>query len=373
MSISGRQKVFLSIAVAVLVIAAAAFVALSHQAATYWKVATLVGAPVPVQVVRAGMAAIDESLPAEGTAKEFENVPLSSLATGTVIGINARLGDKVRKGQRLIELDPVPLLATLKDAQDQLAGSKQGLAINTDKAAVMQELFDRKLVALDELNTALLKKIESERDVAKNYDSVVQAKVHLESARIDSPVSGIVTQRDIYVGTTLKSTTSIMTIAQIDPILIQAPFPEDQIRYIHIGQPAQVSFYAFPGQIFEGKVQWINPVIDNLTRLMTIQVVLSNVKLKLLPGMRGIVRLINQRAAVLRVPSIALLSTHEDFAYVFVVNANNIAHIRQIRIGAYAEGYMEVKSGLQAGEKVVVVGQVGLKDNSKVRIYDDPK
>jgi len=352
----------------ILVLAALSLVVLRHLQSTHAKIARLMGEPIPVEVVRVGAGIVDESLSTEGTAKEFENVPLSALATGTVIKITPRLGDTVRKGQRLIELDPVPLAAQLKMAQEQLQASKQELAINTSKAVVMQQLFDKDLVARDELNNALLNKLKSEEAVAKNENAVVQASVNLEASRIDSPVSGIVTVRDVYVGTIVRGQTPILTVAQTDPILILAPYPEDKIRYIHIGQAARVSFYAFPGRTFEGNVQWINPTVDPSTRLMTVQVRISNPDLRLQPGMRGIVWLSNRRASALRIPSIALLSTREDFAYVFVVDGGGVARVREIRTGAYAEGYIEVRSGLEAGEQVVVVGQSGLLDNDRVRI-----
>ena len=360
--------IVLSIAVAAFVVAALAFIVLRHLESTHAKVARIMGKPIPVEVVRVGAGTVDEALASEGTAKEIENVPLSALTTGKVIKINTRLGDLVRKGQRLIELDPVPLVAQLKAAQEQLQASKGSLAINTRKAAAMQELFDKQLVVLDELNTALLNKLRSEEAVAQNENAVVQASVNLEAARIDSPVSGIVIVREVYADTIVKGQTPIMTVAQTDPVLVQAPYTEDKIRHISIGQAARVSFYAFPGQLFEGKVRWINPTIDSATRLMTVQVLLANPHLKLQPGMRGIVWLDNRRTSVLRVPSVALLSTNEDFAYVFVVDSDRTARIRKIRTGAYAEGYMEVKSGLQAGEEVVVVGQSGLLDSDRVRI-----
>ena len=365
---SGRLKIFLWIAMVGLFVVIAAFIALRHLASTYWKVAKLLGEPIPVQVVRVERGAVHEALAAEGVAREFEVVPLSALTTGKVVKLNARLGDVVRKGERLIELNTGPLLSALKSARTQFEGSKDELTIHTEKATALQELFDKGIIARDELNAALLNKLNAAQEVAKNEDAVVQAAANLAEARIDSPVSGLVTMRDVYAGTIVKAQSPIMTVAQIDPILIHAPYPEDRIRFIHAGQPARLSFYAFPGQTFRGKVRWINPVIDNLTRLMTVHVVLSNGDLKLQPGMRAIVWLENERARVLRVPAISLLSTRQDFAYVFVVE-NGIARIREIRTGAYAEGYMEVKSGLQEGEQVVVVGQVGLQDNAKVRIH----
>ena len=365
---SGRLKVLLWVVAVGLFVIVAALIAVRHLSSTYWKVAKVLDQPIPVQVTRVGRGAVNELLAAEGTAKEIETVPLSALTSGKVVKINARLGDVVRRGERLIELDPEPLVSALRNSKSQLEASKSELVLHAHKAAVMEKLFQNGAVARDEMNSALLNKFNAEQEVAKNEDAVVQSTINLGEARVDSPVSGIVTNRDTYVGTIVKAQTPIMTVAQIDPILVYVPYTEDKIRFVYINQPAQLSFYAFPGQKFNGRVRWINPVIDNSTRLMTVHVLLSNGDLKLRPGMRGIVWLNNDQAKVLRIPAVALLSTRQDFAYVFVVD-NGIARIREIRTGAFAEGYMEVKSGLQEGEQIVIVGQVGLSDNSKVRIF----
>jgi membrane fusion protein (multidrug efflux system) len=311
---------------------------------------------------------VNESLAAEGVAKEFEIVPLSALTTGKVVKLGARLGEVVRKGERLVELDPGPLVSALKNSQSQLDSSKEQLDLQTRRASVMEKLFEKGAVAQDELNAAVLNRLKAEQDVAKNEDAVVQATLNLAEARIDSPVSGVVTNRDTYVGTIVRAQTPIMTVAQTDPILVHAPYPEDKIRFIRLGQPAQLSFYAFPGEKYSGTVRWINPVVDNSTRLMTVHILVSNSDLKFSPGMRGIVWLNNDQTKVIRVPAVSLLSTRQDFAYVFIVD-DGVARIREIRTGAYAEGYIEVKSGLKEGEQIVVVGQVGLSDNSKVRVF----
>ncbi len=370
MRLSARSKVFLSIAGVCLGLAVLVLAALWHLNRTYWKVARITGDPIPVQVDRVKVGTVQEALASEGGAKEFEIVPLSALVAGTVARINVRIGDVVQKGQRLVELNPVPLQSVLRMAETRTAEEKSQLAILTEKVTVMKDLFAKEFVSRDDLNNALLAKSNSEQNLAQRQNEVVQAKVNLASALVDSPVGGIVTVRDVYVGSTVKEQSPILTVAQIDPILVQIPYAESRIRELRLGQPAQLSFYAFPGEKFGGVVSWIDPTVDTKTRLMTVQVKIPNQDLRLKPGMRGIAWLDNARAAVLRVPGIALLSTFENTAYVFVVDDKDTAHTRKITIGAYAEGYFEVRSGLNPDERVVVVGQVGLKDKDKVRIYD---
>lgn len=367
-----RQQRVLLIAAVILAgaIGAILVVVVQHQHSTYWKSARNAGLPIPVQIETVGTGSVDESVPAEGVAREFEVVILSPLLTGRVARVLVRLGDTVKQGQRLAEMDSAPLLSRVKQAEAQLRLNRQELAINADKAASMQGLFDDNIVDRDDLNTALVNRLRSEQAVAEAEDLVVQASVNLAAAHMDSPVDGRVISVDAYPGSIVRGQTPVLTVARLDPMLIEAPVTEDKIRFVHIGQQAQVSLYAFPGEVLEGKVRWINPTVDKTTRLLTAQIALANPDFRLQPGMQGIVWLKNRQRDVVRVPTIALVSTKDDRAYVFVVDADEVAHIREVRTGIYAEGYIEVTRGLQAGERVVVVGQVGLQDNDKVLIHD---
>lgn len=370
MKLNRRSKIILSVVVVCLALGALVLAARSYRIDTYWKYSRSAGAPIPVQVDRIAVGTIQETLASEGQVKETEIVPLGALVTGKVARINVRIGDVVKKGQRVVELDPVTFESQMKMAEARVEEAKVQLAMLTVKATVTQELYEKQFVARNDLNIALLAKSNAEENLAQRQNDVVQARINLASVFINSPVEGIVTTRDIYVGSIARAETPVLTVAQINPVLVNVPYAENRIRNLRIGQPAQISFYAFPGEKFAGAVAWIDPTVDSKTRLMTVQVRIPNPELRLKPGMRGIAWLDNTRAAALRVPSIAVLSTFEDAAFVFVVDGNDTAHIRKVLIGAYAEGYFEVKSGLSSGERIVVVGQVGLKDNDKVRIYD---
>lgn len=354
---------------AIVVIAAVGIITFRHLEYTNPKVARPLGAPLPVQVVPVEPGSVNEALGAEGAAKEFQSIPLSALTTGRVDHIHVWLGDVVHKGQALIEMDLGPLRDELKYTKAELDSSTKVRDVDTKNAEIMKKLYDQGFVALSDLNTALATQYQAEVNVAQLSSSVTTSTQNLSYAQINSPVDGVVTDRDVYEGTVLKAATPIMTVGQIDPILVEAPFSEDKARFMYVGQTARVSFYAFPGAPVEGKVQDIKPEVAS-TRLITVQIRLPNHDLKLLPGMHGIAYLDDDRAQVLRIPSTAVVSTQEDRGYVFVVGDDGKARVRELRLGAYADGYLEVKSGLQKGEQVVVVGQWNLQDGDPVRIFN---
>ena len=358
---------YLPFALAGVLILLAALVLIRHLEKTNAKVARSSGAAVPVQVHEVGKGSVDEELAAEGSARELQSIPLSSFTKGKVARIVPWLGDVVHKGQILVEMDLASLEEDLRYARDQVRGTEKQLELSNEKVALMQSRFDQGYGDVDDLNAARLVQYQTEVTLAKLKSSLSTSAQNYKYARIEAPVDGIVTARDVYEGSVLKDSTPIITVSQIDPILIEASFSEDNASNLYAGQAARVSFYAFPGQSVEGKVQSIKPKVDS-TRLITVQIRVPNPELKLLPGMHGIAYLDNRRTDVLKIPSIALISTQQDRAYAYVVDSQGRARARKLQLGAYSEGYMEVKSGLSVGEKLVVIGQANLKDGDAVRI-----
>jgi RND family efflux transporter MFP subunit len=165
----------------------------------------------------------------------------------------------------------------------------------------------------------------------------------------------------------VRNTSDLVTLTGINPIHVVTKLGEDRIKYVHLGQDAEVSFYAFPEKTFKGKVVIVNPSVDLQTRLVSVIVLVDNPDLKLMPGMSGITTLNAQHDNV-RVPAVAVMAAGDGNAYVFVADADDVAHIRPVKTGAGSAGFVEILAGVSAGERVVVVGQAALHDKQKVRV-----
>ncbi|HYR58480.1 MAG TPA: efflux RND transporter periplasmic adaptor subunit, partial [Chthoniobacteraceae bacterium] len=132
------------------------------------------------------------------------------------------------------------------------------------------------------------------------------------------------------------------------------------------GMRGEVATDAFPGETFIGEVVKMEGRVSTTTRTIGVYIRIQNADLRLKPGVTGYARLVSVRDA-LAVTSTAIINPVEDRPTVFVVDRENVAHIRQVRCGIMTEGMTEILDGLQEGERVVTVGQLELHDRDRVR------
>lgn len=341
-----------------------------HLKETNPKIAKALSAPLPVKVQLATAGGVDELIGAEVVAKASQSIPIRTmLSIGKVMKIHVQLGQEVRAGQLLIEIDDTLLNAALAAAVSQAESARIELEQSQVKLARMDELYRNRRVTEDEFRKAVHEKASKEFNWANANYKLAQAKYDLRGCRIESPVAGVVTTLDLYEGTIVKQASDLLTLNALDPILMHAKVSEEKAKSVFVGQEMEVSLYAFPGRKFKAKVAVIQPSVDEETHLFTVIARLENQNLEVKPGMNGVAYLKANRQA-LKIPSIALISAQDGSAVIFVVDGDNIAHLRKVKTDSSAQGYVEVKEGLAEGDRVVVVGQASLHDNDKVLIGD---
>lgn len=367
---TGRKIVAIG-AVALVALLALAYVLLEHMASTDAKVARALGRPIPVQVALVETGSVDEQIGAEGVAKESAIAPLRALVITAIQQVKADVGDVVRKGQTLVLLDSDVQRADYDTAVKLLESARADVRISAEKVAALRGLVEKGYVAEDELRRAMLDHNKYLDDAANAEARLVQTRSNLASTSLESPADAVVTARELSVGAMPKANTEVVTVSVINPIHVMASFAEEKRLFIYPEQRAEVTFAAFPGRSYAGVVRTITPVIDEKTRVLSVVVRMANPGLDVLPGMRGVVRLATKPASAPRVPGVALISRRENTAAIMVIDRSGLARQREVETGAYAEGFVEIRKGLDAGESVVVVGQAGLRDGDKVRIGDE--
>lgn len=341
---------------------------MAHLKQTSPQVAEAAGAPKPVQVQTVARAPLDQVLGAEATAVESQLVPIrinSQLASITQVA--AKPGDIVLRGQLLLLLDDSLPKAKLESAQRDLANANNDLILARQQTEVFQDLGRRQLASDSEVLAVTRQQAQIRDRIVADELQVQEAMEALKVTRVVAPVSGMVTDGELHAGMVVRGGIDLMTISAIDPIYVTAKLGQDKIQGIYAGQAADVSLYAFPDRRFEGTVVLIKPTVDNQTRLVSAVVRVDNPGLEIKPGMNGVARLKSTREGV-RAPAVAVISSAEGSRYVFVVGPDGVARIRPVTVGAESEGYFAIESGLNAGERVVVVGQAALTDNEAVRI-----
>jgi multidrug efflux pump subunit AcrA (membrane-fusion protein) len=185
-----------------------------------------------------------------------------------------------------------------------------------------------------------------------------------------STVSGTVLQAPFNIGDTLTTQSAIYVVGDISSLLVETNVPERFVAVIRQGMNATLSLEALPGETFTAEVIEINPVLDPVSRTLRIRLRFTKADSRIKAGMFATISLVtNRRVNVPAVPRMSVINTYGSWI-VFVVDENNIAKRREIKLGIDNEEFVEVVDGLRMGELVVSAGQNFLTDGDPVRIVD---
>ncbi|MFC1715961.1 efflux RND transporter periplasmic adaptor subunit [Candidatus Poribacteria bacterium] len=192
----------------------------------------------------------------------------------------------------------------------------------------------------------------------------------LDKATITAPISGIVSQRFLDEGAMAAPAVPLFTIVDMDQVKAVVDITEADISKISSDKTAYVSVESLPGEKLEGQITMISPTVKPMSRTVSVEIVVDNASHKLKPGMFARVSIpveIRENAVVVG-RSAVVEDRISGGKYLFVVGDNNTSSKRKVETGIVESNRIEVLSGVQAGEKVVVSGQHFLKDGDQVRV-----
>jgi multidrug efflux pump subunit AcrA (membrane-fusion protein) len=188
-----------------------------------------------------------------------------------------------------------------------------------------------------------------------------------------APASGVVVSAPASVGSTVTTSTSLLTLGTGGLPEIEALIPEREVGQLRVGLQGEVSLAAFPGEVFHAEITKLSPVVDPASRTKTITLRFDAPERAISPGMFAHIKL-NTRAYenVVSIPQDAIIENRGAQA-VFVLagvseEGQSLARMREVSVGVTVDGETEIKSGLAAGEKVIVQGQQFLTDGAAVRV-----
>jgi RND family efflux transporter MFP subunit len=195
---------------------------------------------------------------------------------------------------------------------------------------------------------------------------------------VSAPIAGIVVSGPEAIGSTVTTSTSIMTIAASNAIQIEANIPEREIGQLHTGLTATVTLEAFPGELFNAAIIQVSPVVDPTSRTRRIILNFDRQDSRISPGMFARIKLKTRvYTDVISVPAEALTEVR-GISGVYIVEATDgsdqntgTAKFIEIEGGVSVDGETEIKSGLTGNEKVVVQGQQFLTSGAAVRIIGE--
>lgn len=282
-------------------------------------------------------------------------VPVISLASGRVVEIKAKLGDTVEKGQLLMRVQSVDVAGAYSDYRKAVADE----ALTRTQFERAKELYQHGAIALNDLQVA-----QDAEDKAKVDVETTAAHLHALGSPLDrpsaivdivAPVSGVITDQQVTnaAGVQSLSSTNPFTISDLSHVWILCDLYENDLSDVRIGETADITPNAYPGQIIEGRISNIGAVLDPSLRTAKVRIEVPNPG-TLRPGMfvtatfHGL-----KKEAHAAVPSSAILHLH-DRDWVYVPAEDGKFHRAEIKGGGVLPNHMqEVLSGLQPGQRVV--------------------
>lgn len=363
------MKRFFSSAILVIVcsaVAALVFLTVRHMMATDAGKARLLRSPTPVETVAVRKQTLDEVIGGSGVVEQSGTVVLTTQLSARVLEVPVKIGDVVKKSDLLVRWDDRLIQANLLAAQQTVETSNIKIRDLARQLARYTDLEKKHMGTPLDVEKSEIALADAKETLAKSTLALDQAKIDLENVEMRSPIDGIVLERLVNPAETTKRDQLILRLGALDPVLMAPKVTEERMHSVNLGLPAETSFPAFPGELFEGHVVKVDPNIDPITRTFTTYVEIKNPALRLKPGLSGFARIRRSAEASLAVPSIALINPTGDQASVFVVGPDGVARLRKVRSGVVANAMTEILDGLREGEQVVTVGQLNLRDNDKV-------
>lgn len=315
------------------------------------------GPPAVVTTETVGKGQWREGIEAMGTARSLQSIVLSSQISERVSEVRFESGQAVRAGQVLVVLDAASERADVSESQVALRDAERQLRRG-------EELAKQKLVSQSQLDT-----LRANRDAARAR--LQSSSTGVNDRVITAPFAGVLGLRQISKGQFVSAGSEITTLDDISRIEVEFALPERLLSRLQVGLPLRAQAEAWPGEEFVGTLSAVDARVDPVTRSVAARAQIDNPDGKLRPGMLLRVLLEESAREAIIIPEIAVQQLGTS-SFVYLLDAESKAQRRDIKLGARNAGKVEVLSGLQGGERLVVDGAVKLREGATARDANDP-
>jgi membrane fusion protein (multidrug efflux system) len=308
--------------------------------------------PKPVETASVKQSTVTDPFEAVGTIEAINAITVVSEIDATVMSLPFREGEAIAEGGLIAQLDDAQLRAEEARAKAILEQRK----ISYER---IKKIADEGLSAPQELDDAAAALKVAEADVA-----LIQAR--LKKTRVVAPFAGILGARQISPGAFLRAGNPITELAQVQQLKVAFSAPERFYSNVRRGAEVKVSTPAFPGEQLSGRVDVIEPVVDESTRRVKVIARIDNPANKFRPGMSANVTVVlSERQNALVIPNEAVFVEGAQ-SLVYVVKPDSMVTRTPITLGTRSREVVEVVNGLAAGAVVVRAGHQKLFEGAKV-------
>lgn len=296
---------------------------------------------------------------------------------GRIAAVMVKLGDTVKKG------DPVILLES-PDADVAMSAYLSAVAgVNTAKSALIkaQADYDRTRDLYEHQAVAQKEVLNAQAAVQQAKSAVEQADAAREQAQrrldllglknnqfgqkitVPAPVSGKVLELTVAAGEYRNDMNApLMTIADLSTVWVASDVPENQIRFIEMGERLDIELVAFPGKVFRGRVTRLADTVDPQTRTLKVRAEMDNRQGLLRPEMFGNIRHVDSTAVLPVIPTGAVVQSDGQNIVYLERSRGDFVPVK-VRLGTQTDGRVAVTDGVKAGDRIVVDGVMLLKNS----------
>lgn len=304
------------------------------------------GQPTKVKYIEVRSTLIHDEIEALGTAFANEAVNITSTATDKITQLLFEDGQHVKKDQIIAILNIEEELAQKQAQEAQVKEHKRELSR-------LSELLQKNATAKNEFDARnTLLSISEQR--------LLEIKARIQDRTIRAPFDGIVGLRKISVGSLVEPGSVITTLDDVSKIKLDFFIPSVYLDVVKEGLQIKATSDSLPNKNFVGSVTKINSRVDAATRSVEVRAILDNPNEIIKPGMLLSVKLLRNHREALLIPEESIIQL-QRFHYVLTINSDNKVERQRIQIGQRKKGWVEVISGLEGGNKVIVRGITRVK------------
>jgi multidrug efflux system membrane fusion protein len=308
-----------------------------------------------------------------GNVSAFYTVTVKALVDGRIDRVLFTEGQRVKKGDVLVQIDPRPFAIQLESAQAAFGRDTANLKNARVNLERYKTLAGQNLIAVQQLTDQQASTEQLEAQVRADQAQIDAARLNLDYARITSPIDGVTGVRLVDPGNVVHATDAggLVVVAQLDPVAVLFTLPEDDLASIHeamAGGPPVVEALSRDGDkpLASGKLLVIDNAINQATATVRLKAIFDNPRQLLWPNqfVKARLRIATRNGAIVTPASVVQHGPQGTFAY--VVGADSLAEMRPITVGASQGDVAIVTSGLSPGQQVVVEGQGQLRPGARV-------
>ena len=337
--------------------------------------------PVSVATVTASeVAAWDEF---SGRLEAVERVDVRSRVAGAVQSVHFREGALVKAGDLLVTIDPAPYAAEVERAEAQVAAAEARLAHARSERDRARRLWDEQAIAQRELDERVSAQLEAEASLRAARAALQSARLSLGYTQVRAPVAGRVGRLEVTVGNLVAAGPGapvLTTLVSVSPIYASFEADEQVVARALQGLeasgasartlleriPVQMGTAADSDTPYRGRLQLVDNQVDARSGTVRVRAVFDNADGHLMPGQFARLRMGQAHGTRALLVSERAIGTDQNKKFVMVVDADNRAQYREVRLGAHVDGLRIVTEGLRPGDRVVVSGLQRIRPGAQV-------